>query len=756
MSIYHHELTGCAPTPLAHYLKALGIFRLVAEQADPTARGFWKDESFHLVTVLPREELLKFFLETYSPTPMVSPWNKGSGFYSADDPALSPIEMSQAARLKLFQQGIKDSRKLLPEIIRADQAVRSIKNETKDRQLSKSQKDALKKSDGYKRRLAEADRSFKTLKDQLIPRLRLSWRGAHAEWLGAALVIGADNTPEYPSLLGTGGNDGRLDFTNNFMQRLNDVFDINSVSAAPRPLAHDLLTGSLFGCVTSGQQSGVAVGQFFPGAAGGANCTNGSEGDSALNPFDFILMMEGSILFAAQATKRLDSNTRIKASAPFAIHSASCGYASASKDETNSRGEQWMPLWEAPATLDDLRRLLAEGKVQIGKSNANRAVDFARAVARVGVAKGIVSFQRFGYLERNGQSNLAVPLGRWQVIPQPHQELLEDLDRFSWNNRLQRASRDDNAPASLAAAHRRLEDAVMAVCAQGSQASRWQSVLVALGECEAQLLRSGKFTKDKGLQPVPPLSAGWVVAADDGSPEYRLALALALQASDDFGRDPIRRHWLPLEKIGSRFAKGESGLAHDPAVVCSGLDPERDLIALVQRRLIEGAKGSGTQLPLVAAPRASATIADVAAFIEGHVDLKKVLELARPLMALNRRDAGLRMALTRVSQPNGAEATLPLFYALFRLSCLPWPLKMGEGEVPIRCDPAIYNRLASGDLSAAAENAIRRLKSSGVVPLIRNAIGDAALARQLAVSLAFPISSRSAEILADQLTKTQE
>ncbi len=35
-------LSGCAPVPLAHYLKALGVLRLVAEQADPaTPRHAW-------------------------------------------------------------------------------------------------------------------------------------------------------------------------------------------------------------------------------------------------------------------------------------------------------------------------------------------------------------------------------------------------------------------------------------------------------------------------------------------------------------------------------------------------------------------------------------------------------------------------------------------------------------------------------------------------------------------------------------------
>ena len=41
MTLHLHYLKGCSPTPLANYHKALGILRLVAEQADPTARGWW-------------------------------------------------------------------------------------------------------------------------------------------------------------------------------------------------------------------------------------------------------------------------------------------------------------------------------------------------------------------------------------------------------------------------------------------------------------------------------------------------------------------------------------------------------------------------------------------------------------------------------------------------------------------------------------------------------------------------------------------
>ena len=44
-------LRGCAPEPLIHYLKALGILRLVAEQLDPQARAAWHGDTFMLETV---------------------------------------------------------------------------------------------------------------------------------------------------------------------------------------------------------------------------------------------------------------------------------------------------------------------------------------------------------------------------------------------------------------------------------------------------------------------------------------------------------------------------------------------------------------------------------------------------------------------------------------------------------------------------------------------------------------------------------
>ena len=81
-------LAGCIPQVLAGYLEALGVHRLVAEQLDPEALSYWdSDGRFHLVSSADRDALVAFFVERYEPTPIVTPWNGGSGFYPGDQRA---------------------------------------------------------------------------------------------------------------------------------------------------------------------------------------------------------------------------------------------------------------------------------------------------------------------------------------------------------------------------------------------------------------------------------------------------------------------------------------------------------------------------------------------------------------------------------------------------------------------------------------------------------------------------------------------
>ena len=60
--MHDHALRGCTPTPLAGYLKSLGILRLVGEQIDPRCTGYWANNTFHLS----RRHLQKMSLRHFS------------------------------------------------------------------------------------------------------------------------------------------------------------------------------------------------------------------------------------------------------------------------------------------------------------------------------------------------------------------------------------------------------------------------------------------------------------------------------------------------------------------------------------------------------------------------------------------------------------------------------------------------------------------------------------------------------------------
>ncbi len=67
MTIYIHNCDGCTPQPLANYLKALGILRLIAEQKDSNVRGWWEGDRFRLATTLDEQALMTFFWMNINP-----------------------------------------------------------------------------------------------------------------------------------------------------------------------------------------------------------------------------------------------------------------------------------------------------------------------------------------------------------------------------------------------------------------------------------------------------------------------------------------------------------------------------------------------------------------------------------------------------------------------------------------------------------------------------------------------------------------
>ena len=672
-------LSGCAPTPLAGYLKALAVLRLVAEQADPDAKAYWRDDEFVLSSRLDAPALEDFFLTRYRPTPLVAPWGGRSGFYpgsseNAAREALDKIAASDLERLAPFRETIAAVRALLVRLGMTE------KVEGGDAKLE----------------LLRACRA--ELPDYLLP------------WLDACYVL-TDEGRGFPPLLGTGGNEGSGSYVSGFAQQ---------VIACIIERQHDsALSAALFGVARPGTGSKQTPGQFAPLAAGGPNATSGFEGGTVLNPWDFLLCLEGTLLFAAAATKRLESASTGALAYPFTVHAVGAGAGSvAMGDEPNARAETWFPLWDRPASLVELASVFSEGRVQVSGRTARDALDFARAVSSLGIQRGITSFQRYGYLQRFGRNVIAVPIDRAEVRSHPKGELINELDQWEWLTRFRRLGRrrDPEPPARLRTVVARLEDALFDLT-RSDQPDPVQSVLVRLGEAQAYLARS--VASREHVLPVPRLSGRWAREADDGSAEFRIAVALAgLHGVANLGEGPGR----PTLAMGAHFAPIDprnrwlEGAEHE---VTWGPGPLRDNLGrLAERRLLTAAKtnlADGPWMPAVPAPRGA-----VGAWLEEEVDEDRLAELLQGLV------------LTRIPErlPRSAigPGPLPPAYAILKPLFVPGDQLVRSGLLPpaggnperaarpdlTRDSAAVVRLLMAGRTGPAVALAIRRLRVSGL------------------------------------------
>lgn len=717
MSWQVHRLDGCTANPLARYLKALGVLRLVAEQADKGARGFWKDGTFHLATTLSLDDLVTFFVEKWSPTPIVTPWNQDGGFIGEVQEKTDAMVVARMleARGERFEDYVKGA-------YAASQAVAGFKKSPKDEE-----------------------------KFAFFGKARAEWGEAALAWLDAVVVLLPDaEKPSFPALLASGGCDGRFDFAASFRKRLAQLFGTDKKAVKP-----EAAKAWCRGALVSGPLAKLpddSGGQMDPGSTSPVNGGSGFRGDSAVNPWDYLLAFEGIPVMRVAAGRRLRTNA-VLASAPFQVRGISAGYGSSSGADEAGRGEQWVPLWRQPATYDEVRKLFAEGRMLTGAKAAASALDAAKAIARLGIARGIEAFERYGFVPRNGQSSLAVSLGRWPVTSNPEVRLLDDIER--WVDQLRRASGAKGAPASMARDVRLIESAMFEICRNGKISARWQDLICLLGQAETNLAARGKFTKEHWLKPLPQLHSDWLLAAADGSAEVRIAAAIALEdLPEDLNSGkicealgPMRMHALPLSADArwTAFATAEAGLAKDPRVVWQGTALVADLAALVARRILESNR-AGTRVFALTGPL-TVGLGDVEAFLGGRTNDLRIAALARGFMALAKPKLS---ALPALRERLGVAKGLPLaLHALVRLTNLPKDV----GKFRANSDGKIIRLLIAGRLDEAIGHAVRRLRAGGLATRLRLGVGSPSLAMRLAASLALPIATADIERLLHCITK---
>jgi len=676
-------LDGCQLEPLSSYLKALGVHRLVAEQVDPEAAGWWQAGRYLLRSQLESDAVVEFLVTSYHPTPLVAPWNGRGGFRTdqrrESEKAVQEIEASTDERLAPYREAIAATRGLYESS-----------------------------------RWAEKDKATQVLlcreklPDQVV------------DWLDAAVVLTGDGAV-YPPLLGTGGNLGSMDLSNNFMQRVTQVLAVRQGRRAPT--VDDSRAWARAALFDRGQPAliGAAVGQFDPGGAGGVNAAPVGQAGSLVNPWDFVLLLEGSLLFASAVARRLGADQRGRAAMPFTFDPSAVGYASGAEGE-GSKGEVWAPVWQQPVTLPEISYLLGEGRAAWRGRQARTGLDMAKAVSSLGVDRGVHRFVRHAFVERLGQSTIAVPVGHMRVTQRPDVNLLADL--ASWTDRLGREGRRQGTPAAVVAALQRVESAEYEVARRGGS-RQVQGILEAVAAAEQAVARATAFRGRSGLGPLPWMDPDrWLPLLDDGTAELRLAGSLALAHDTDGSNlrsmtQPIRLDGRSRRPAWSDAPSRVEGLGRRPiASVLADCLMWRARNAATDRHS-SGPVGVEPAFTYGPAPKAG----DVAALAAGAVDVDRLDRLLRALLIL-------RPGQTRHRWQQAGEMSVvePPLWSLLAPFFARTPLQVGEVTVELRAQPEWPALLVANRAGEVATQALRRLRMARLQPVATSAARLASVA----------------------------
>lgn len=851
-----HVLTGCRPEPMSAYLRGLAVLRLVSEQADPDATGRWSDRGFVLETHLDAAQLEGFFVHRWRPTPVVSPWNGGSGFYANDDTSgRDAILASTTPRLRVYRQVIRDvlgwpelpprydrvadvlapirtalalmkpsqgrnqlarklagakdapdellrdldrprddvpldlleglsgtgahrgeakalwatvkrARKLVPTAthlrdlpVPLGAHIEGLRASKKRRQLQAdlvavqaahphltallrvattgaiplSHLEALAGSRCAVRSLAspwwgavkkarnEANQRHRDrYKAELLVAARARLPDAALPWLDTAIVLQDDAKPAYNPLLGSGGNEGHLDYSNHFMQHVVRLLG----EGADMP---DLLRASLWARPTTGLVQGK-TGQLDPGRAGGYNQGAGVEAkDFTVNPWDFVLMLEGSMALSAAATRRHGRGKKL-ASVPFTVGSTASGYTSSTSGEA-PKAEAWLPLWERPTTWRELRHLLGEGRSTVGRRAAATGLDFARAVGTLGVDRGLDAFTRYAFVQRRGDSMVALPAGRVRVRHRPEVRLLDLLDAplarlDAWLRRF------TTVPASLAMARRGVEQAQFR-CAESPSRHNFTLLTQQLGRVERLVSQRARTRAPTLRTPLGGLTTAWLRQCE-ATPEVRVAAALAsIVRTGPVG--PLRANTSGVDAAHPWAWASGGGQRH-----WHGRNLAERLLAVLSRRLLDAERLGAGDLPLAA--HRWLRPPDVVPFLYGDTDDALLEDLLFGFTWIT------DWREPRLDGPSLEVAPVPRSWTLLRLVHLPtFRLQHIGLDLTHRAEPRVLSLLRARQTRRALDLARHRLRVQGmpVYPLEPDPSLDPV---RLAASLLIPTSPRRVDV----------
>lgn len=350
--------------------------------------------------------------------------------------------------------------------------------------------------------------------------------------------------------------------------------------------------------------------------------------DGQITPWAMLLACESFPLLAGSSSRLLGAHRRQFAAFPFVSRSpapeneASCG---------QWLGDFWAPVWQRPLSLSEVTSVFQSGKAELGGRAALSSAAFAGAIVQRGVDAGLSEFRCFTLQRTTSDNTFESQLSRVVTVPRQNpmfSELIRRVvllrDRLPEDRKQGKTWRFKGLQGPI---DRALLDLAQVV---GESASERQfeatlSVLDATFAALAKVDRNKAHREAKvAFERLPIDLLAWLAKHEGGSPEFRIALAIAsLKEEVPAGiTKPIDRNRSPQPFLAYRIgATGRGRFWSIPKdrplrAVWSSLDLIDNLCALAKRRLIESPAAA------IAPFRSNFTapLADVLAFLQGQTD----------------------------------------------------------------------------------------------------------------------------------------
>jgi CRISPR-associated protein Csx17 len=575
------HLHGCRHDILGHYLKAIGLLRVLAkcatpENRDSDAEGWWDADKacfrLHSPKYPTREKLVDFFEKHYQPTPIFVNAMNGQAAKRSTSFSLTDYLVDAA---------------------------------TKDGALVPKEPNS-----------GEALAAYRDAPD-----------GNHADIVDSIAAPRFSSNSDNPLWLSKGRTSGKGHIWSSFGEYV-DAFDKLRKQKNKTSL-HSLILSALEGTTDSKKAAKGKGTPFFPDAIKAYNIGSGWVTENyPFNALDYVLAVEGGFAMRGSVGRTLAANSRRFAAFPF-VFDAGEELVDDGNEVKGTSSALWFPLWARPVTFAELSSFISDAQARLPGKEARFSAEFMRALHIQGVDAGFTGWQEFrfkmkisrvpwvttGALVETAFQEDTTRLNR-ALQPFDESQFLDQFD-MKWKG----GKADSKSPHPVRAAI----NAAMETATRETTPHHCLDLLCAVFRACRQMAISESFRgtlpgkRARFFQPLPMEHWNHLLGGMD-QPEFRIARAVASmpgsmkQGGDDSIVFPMLGSLLPLEQ-------GRGGVWYLPETPSkhadwTGTDLCHDLAAVLSRRYLDSLTHDRPALM----SSFGARLGDILAFLSGDLD----------------------------------------------------------------------------------------------------------------------------------------